>query len=217
MPENSTLRRTVQTPYGFLSYGRTPQVPDTHRPPDSGLIRLHDKLSEDVMALTDLQMGRTAVYLDRRTMLGSQWKDELKRHLAECQVLIPVLSPRLFASRWCAVEWQCFELRQQLQRDKGAFTRNAIVPVLWIPMDHKEIPSPYADVQYTHEGMGHSYEGSGLYGLLSNGRHTTFNRVIYQLARHIVEVAVSARLEPCDPALFDDLFDSLDSSAGQEH
>lgn len=209
-------RRSVQKPYGFLSYGRTPHLQESHRPPDSGLIRLHDRLSEDVMALTDLRLGRTPVYLDRRTRLGTGWKDELKHHLAECQVLVPVLSPRLFASKWCAVEWQCFELRQQLQRDKGTFTRNAIVPVLWTPLRHDEIPSPYVDVQYTHEAMGHDYEAAGLFGLLSGGRYTTFNRVIYQLAMSIVDVAVSARLEPCDPALFNDLFDSLDSSSGQE-
>jgi hypothetical protein len=216
VPESLLPRRSPQNPYGFLSYGRTPQVKDGHRPPDTGLIRLHDRLSEDVMALTDLQVGRTPVYLDRRTRLGSGWKDELKRHLAECQVLIPVLSPRLFASKWCTVEWQCFELRQQLQRDKGTFTRNAVVPVLWTPLRYRDIPSPYSDLQYTHEGMGHAYAAGGLFSLLSNGRHTTFNRVVYQLAMTVVDVAVSARLEPCDPALFDDIFDSLDSSGGQE-
>lgn len=216
MSESFLPRRTVQKPYGFLSYGRTPHLPDSHRPPDSGLIRLHDRLSEDLMALTDLQLGRTPVYLDRRTTLGSHWKEELKRHLAECQVLVPVLAPRLFASKWCAVEWQCFELRQQLQRDKGTFTRNAVVPVLWTPLRHRDIPSPYAEVQYTHQILGHDYEEQGLFGLLSSGRHTTFNKVIYQLAMSIVDVAVGARLEACDPAVFDDLFDSLDSSAGQE-
>jgi hypothetical protein len=216
-PERYQPRRSMQQPYGFLSYGRMPHMPDSHRPPDSRLIRFHEKLTEDVMALTDLDAKVTPVYLDRRTQLGTGWQDELKDHLARCQVLVPVLSKRLFASDWCAVEWKCFERRQQLQRERGTFTRNAIVPVLWTPLAHGEIPSPYKDVQYTHQALGHGYEEGGLFGLLADGRHTTFNRVVYQLARKIVEVAVSARLEPCSPGEFDDLFDSLNASAGEEY
>ncbi|MFE4667158.1 TIR-like protein FxsC [Streptomyces sp. NPDC056716] len=205
----SRPRRGVQHPYGFLSYGRTPHVPDSDGPADSRLVRFHGKLTEDVMALTDLDAHIPAVYLDRRTALGAGWQDALKEHLARCQVLVPVLSPRLFTSAWCAVEWQCFQLRQRLQRERGTFTRNAVVPVLWNPLRPEDVPSPYADLQYTHEDLGDDYARDGLLGLLTGGRHTTANRVVYQLARKIVEVAESARLEPCDPALFDALFDAV--------
>ncbi|MFJ5261993.1 TIR-like protein FxsC [Streptomyces sp. NPDC088387] len=210
-------RSSVQQPYGFLSYGRTPHVPASDGPADGRLLRFHAKLTEDVMALTDLDAKIPAVYLDRRIDLGSGWQDALKDHLARCQVLVPVLGPRLFTSDWCAVEWQCFQRRQQLQRDRGMFTRNAVVPVLWNPLKSEDIPSPYAELQYTHQDLGPHYAQDGLLGLLTSGRHTTVNRVVYQLARKIVEVAVGARLEPCDPALFDDLFDSLNGSAGEAH
>ncbi|MEW2402609.1 TIR-like protein FxsC [Streptomyces sp. NPDC046862] len=210
-------RRSVQQPYGFLSYGRVPHVPGSDGPTDERLIRFYNKLTVDLMALTDLDGKIRAVYLDRRTELGAGWRDELKDHLARCQVLVPVLSPRLFGSKWCAVEWQCFERRQQLQRDRGRFTRNAIVPVLWNPLRREEIPPPYADVQYTHQDFADDYETEGLLGLLTYGDEQVVNRVVYQLARKIVEVAVSARLEPCDPGLFDDLFDSLNGLAEEEH
>ncbi|KOG30562.1 TIR-like protein FxsC [Streptomyces resistomycificus] len=216
-PRRGEPRSSVQQPYGFLSYGRTPHVPESDRPPDDRLIRFHSKLTDDLMELTDLDAKIPAVYLDRRIPLGSAWEDELKRRLARCQVLVPVLSRRLFTSEWCALEWECFQRRQQLHRERGTFTRNAIVPVLWNPLRPDEIPRPYSDLQYTHQDFGDDYPTVGLLGLQTHGRHKTFNKVVYQLAQKIVEVAVSARLEPCDPSVFDDLFDSLNGSAGEEH
>ncbi|MPY56897.1 TIR-like protein FxsC [Streptomyces spongiae] len=215
--DDNRPRRSVQQPYGFLSYGRTPHVPESDRPPDELLRHFHAKLTGDLMELTDLDAKIPAVYLDERMPLGTLWEDELKGHLARCQVLVPLLSQRLFSSDWCALEWQCFELRQELQRERGTFTRNAIVPVLWNPLRPEEIPPPYRDVQYTHQAFGTAYADMGLRGLLKYGRHATFTKVVYQLALKIVEVAVSARLEPCEPGDFDHLFDSLKRSTGEEH
>ncbi|MFF0011759.1 TIR-like protein FxsC [Streptomyces sp. NPDC005374] len=215
--DHSRPRRSVQQPYGFLSYGRTPNVPDRDRPPDERLVRFHAKLTDDLMELTDLDAMVPAVYLDKRIPVGSEWEGELKERLARCQVLVPVLSRRLFTSPWCRLEWDCFQRRQELQRKRGTFTRQAVVPVLWNALRAEEIPRPYADLQYTHEDFGADYASVGLLGLATQGRHTTFNKVIYQLALKIVEVAVSARLEPCDPSDFDDLFVGLNGSAGEEH
>ncbi|SNX64628.1 TIR domain-containing protein [Streptomyces sp. TLI_55] len=215
MPDHQP-RASVQEPYGFLSYGRNPESPESHEPPDELLVRFHGKLSRHLRQLTDLRAGIDAVYLDQRIPVGTGWKAELKDRLARCQVLVPVLSKRLFASKWCALEWECFERRQQLQRDRGTFTRNAIVPVLWAPLRSDEIPPPYADVQYVHQDFKSDYGRYGLLGLYSHGRHQTANGIAFQLAQEIADVAVSSRLEPCDPALFDDLFDSMDGSAGEE-
>ncbi|WP_217236151.1 TIR-like protein FxsC [Streptomyces sp. AC555_RSS877] len=209
-------RSSVQQPYGFLSYGRTPHVPESDRPPDERLLRFHAKLTGDLMELTDLDAKIPAVYLDRRIPLGSAWQDELKGRLARCQVLVPVLSRRLFTSEWCALEWECFQRRQELHRERGTFTRNAIVPVLWNPLRPDEIPPPYSELQYTHQDFGDEYAQAGLLGLQAHGRRGAFSKVVFQLAQKIVEVAVSARLEPCDPGVFDDLFDSLTGSAGEE-
>lgn len=209
-------RASVQEPYGFLSYGRNPGVPGRKRPPNEKLSRFRDLLSEHLGELTDLDGGVEAVYFDQRIPLGEGWEGDLKKQLARCQVLVPVLSPRLFTSKWCAVEWECFERRQQLQRERGTFTRNAIVPVLWTPLRRDQIPPPYCDVQYTHEDLNPAYFDLGLLGLHNRGRHKVFNEVAYQLAEKIVEVAVSARLEPCDPGTFDDLFDSVHGSAEEE-
>ncbi|SEE65091.1 TIR domain-containing protein [Streptomyces sp. 3213] len=213
--------RGVQRSYGFLSYGRTPHAPESHRPPDKQLRDFHAELTDHLLQITDLDAKTPAVYLDTRIQLGLGWEDELKLRLAHCQVLVPVLSRRLFSSKWCALEWKCFELRQQLQREQGKFTRNAIVPVLWNGLRPDEIPLPYSAVEYDHQDLGPDYTKLGLLGLRNHGRHATHRKVVYQLALEIVEVAVTAGLEPCDPSLFDDLFDELvnspNGSAGEEH
>ncbi|WP_405730187.1 TIR-like protein FxsC [Streptomyces sp. NBC_00028] len=212
-----TPRAMVQEPYGFLSYGRNPESPESYEPPDELLVRFRGRLSRHLRELTDLRAGIDAVYLDKEIPVGSAWKDVLKDRLARCQVLVPALSPRLFSSKWCALEWECFERRQQLQRDRGTFIRDAIVPVLWAPLRPDEIPPPYSEMQYTHQDFHADYQKLGLLGLYSLGRHTTANGIAFQLAQTIARVAVMARLEPCDPGLFDDLFDSMNGSAGEEH
>ncbi|MFJ3668851.1 TIR-like protein FxsC [Streptomyces sp. NPDC090106] len=209
-------RASVQEPYGFLSYGRNPESPESSEPPDELLVRFHGRLSRHLRELTDLRAGIDAVYLDQRIPVGTEWKNELKDRLARCQVLLPVLSKRLFTSKWCALEWECFERRQQLQRDRGTFIRNAVVPIRWAPLRPQDIPSPYRDVQYSHQDFHKDYLRDGLLGLYRLGRHTTANGIAYQLAQEIADVAVSSRLEPCDPGLFDDLFDSMNGSAGEE-
>jgi hypothetical protein len=208
---------SAQRPYGFLSYGRAPHQ-GSERRPEEPLRRFFDRLTEDLMELTDLDAKIPAVYLDQRIPVGSTWEDELKLRLARCQVFVPLLSRRLFSSEWCALEWECFQRRQQLQREQGTFIRNAIVPVVWNPLRSVDIPSPYRDIQYTHQDYDPDYPTLGLRGLHRSGRHPTFRKVAYQLALEIVDVAVSARLEPCDPSEFDDLFDALKVSgpAGED-
>ncbi|MDT7841907.1 TIR-like protein FxsC [Streptomyces justiciae] len=207
---------SVQQPYGFLSYGRTPAVPETDRSSDDPLSRFHAKLTEDLMELTDLDAKVPAVYLDQRIPLGSTWEEELKERLSRCQVFVPLLSRRLFTSEWCALEWECFQRRQQLQRERGAFIRNAVVPVLWSPLRSGDIPPPYSEVQYTHQDLHPKYLELGLRGLQISGNHGTFRKVVYQLALKIVDVAVSSRLEPCEPSEFDDLFDAMNDTVGEE-
>ncbi|MEV0905123.1 hypothetical protein [Streptomyces hokutonensis] len=179
-----------QKPYGFLSYGRMPLPPESHRPPGRQLRDFHAELTDHPLQITDLDTNTPAVHLDTRIQLGVGWEDELK-------------------------------LRQQIRREQGKFTRNAIVPVLWTGLRPDEIPLPYSGVEYDHQGLGADYTKLGLLGLRHHGRRPTHRQVVYQLALEIVEVAATARLEPCDPSLFDDLFDqfvnSPNGSAGEEH
>jgi hypothetical protein len=214
--DHSRLRLGVQQPYGYLSYGRTPHIPESDQPADRYLRRFHSQLSEDLMQVTTLGPTIPAVYLDQRIPLGSTWQQELKRRLARSQVLVPVLSWRLFDSSWCTLEWECFQRRQQQQRNQGTFIRNAVVPVLWNELRPDDIPRPYSEVQFNHQDLDPDYAKLGLLGLLQHSRFPTFRRVVYQLALEIVRVAACVGLEPCEPSDFDALFDSLNGRAGEE-
>ncbi len=205
MADGIPANASVQAPYFFLSYGRTPSVEGDRQPPDRNLVRFHQDLSRHIMQLTDLRAGISPGYLDRLTEIGSAWETELKRELAKCQVLVPVYSPRFVASRWCGKEWQAFERRQQLQRDKQAFTRNAVVPVLWVPLPDDQLPPVLRGVQYVHDGVGQAYQQEGLYALMAAERWGVYKRTTLAIARTIVSVARSSRLDPCTPSVFDDL------------
>ncbi len=203
--EEASARRGTQTPYFFLSYGRTPPLEGDQQHPDRNLVRFHQDLSRHIMQLTDLCQGVAPGYLDRLTKIGSAWEAELKHELAQCQVLVPVYSPRFVASTWCGKEWQAFERRQQAQREKDAFTRNAVVPVVWVPLPDDDLPPVLRGVQYVDDGVGHAYQQEGLYALMAAGRWSIYKKTTLALARAIVEVARSSRLAPCATTLFDEL------------
>lgn len=209
MAEASAPRRGVQAPYFFLSYGRTPSAAGDTRDPDAHLVRLYRDLCRHIMQLTDLEGHISPGFLDRRMHIGSTWPQELFQELARCQVLVPVYSPRYLVSKWCGMEWDAFERRQNEQRDRGTFTRNAVVPILWVPVAYEQLPSVLREIQYSHEDMGHAYQKHGLYGLMSKRQWAAYDRATLEIARSIVDVARSTRLEACDLTLFNELKNSF--------
>jgi hypothetical protein len=213
VPDTNRRRWGVQAPYFFLSYARTPPTDGDTEHPDRNLVRFYQTLCRHIMQLTDLQEGIAPGYLDRRTRIGTAWETEVKRELATCQVLVPVYSPRFVNSVWCGKEWEAFERRQQAQRDRGTFTGNAIVPAVWVPLDNGQLPTVLSAVQYRHEDMGHPYDREGLYALMARKRNGPYAEATLAIARSIVKVAQSSRLEPCTPELFDKLGNSFDDDA----
>ncbi|MDF9810788.1 TIR-like protein FxsC [Streptomyces sp. SPB162] len=213
MPEHPVRRRGAQAAYFFLSYGRTPSRPGERQHPDKNLIRFYESVATHLMQFTDLEGGIAPGYLDRRTEIGTPWRQELRKALATCQVLVPVLSRRYITSEWCGREWQAFEHRQQLQRDKGTFTRSAIVPVIWTPLDAADLPRVVREVQYTHDDLGYTYRQEGLYALMAADRRTAYNRATLEIARTIEAVARSSRLEQCDPDLLDGLGNAFEEES----
>lgn len=209
MAEASVPRRGVQAPYFFLSYGRTPSAAGDTKDPDAHLVRFYRDLCRHIMQLTDLEGDVPPGFLDRRTNIGSTWPQELRKALACCQVLVPVYSPRFMTSNWCGMEWYAFEQRQEKQRRNGKYTRNAVVPVLWVPVAHEELPAVLREIQYSHEDMGHAYRKHGLYGLMIQRQWGAYDRATLAIARSIVDVARSTRLETCDTTLFDELRNSF--------
>ena len=77
-----------------------------------------------------------SVYLSHdQDRQGANWPDELNRELNRADVLMPVMSPDFFRSKWCAQEWGAFEERLALLPDIEMPER--IIPVVWF---QEELP-----------------------------------------------------------------------------
>jgi hypothetical protein len=157
------------------------------------------------MHLTTLRDGIPAGYMDREMRPGNFWKPELLRALATCQVFLPLYSPRYFESEWCGYEWEAFARRQARQRVNGRFTANAVVPVLWTEERRLALPPIAEEIQYFHPDMGPLYREEGLYGLLTKELRSDYQRATLEIARTVIDIARSSRLEPCDASLFENL------------
>ncbi|MFD3723133.1 TIR-like protein FxsC [Streptomyces sp. NPDC058674] len=187
-------------PYFFLSYAHTPRFGAGGPDPDMWVERLFRDLCSHVMALTDLPAGADAGFMDREIRSGEGWSERLGAALATCRVFVPLFSPRYFASEMCGKEW--FAFTQRLIQ-KSAITNesaDAIVPALWVPVPPAQLPGPAERLQFNHNTFGERYVTDGLYGLIKlRGYAEQYERAVYELAKRIVSVAETVRLESTRP------------------
>ncbi|MFG2998689.1 TIR-like protein FxsC [Streptomyces sp. NPDC048340] len=190
-------------PYFFLSYAHTPRYGATGADPDMWVERLFRDLCGHVMALTDLPTGYPVGFMDREIRTGEGWSERLSTALADCRVFVPLYSPRYFASEMCGKEWFAFAQRTA---QHGAFSgqpAEAIVPALWVPVPPSQLPAPAERLQFSHHAFGERYVTDGLYGLLKlRGYADEYERAVYELAKRIVRVGESVRLDPIRPMDF---------------
>ncbi|MBK3569599.1 MULTISPECIES: TIR-like protein FxsC [unclassified Streptomyces] len=198
-------RSAPDAPFFFLSYAHVP-LPRGHPDElDQRLVDFHGHLFDLIMQLTTIDAADSAAFLDRRIPLGAEWEKHLKHALATCQVFVPVYSPRYFGSEWCGKEWDAFERRQRHHRESRPHTVTPIVPVWWLPPERVRVPAVARRLQHTHIDLSVDYRQKGLFGLVAEGRRTRYRQAVWGIAQAIVDVAETARLDPCDVALFDDL------------
>jgi hypothetical protein len=129
-----------------------------------------------------------------------------------CQVFIPLISPRLLYSEWCAMEWDAFSRRTVVRReDRRSDHETAIVPITWSPTGPVELPPVVRDVQrFYPAGMrdldiAALYQREGVYGLLELGAETAYRAVVWRLAQRVVATHRSHWVEPLIPAGVDGL------------
>ncbi|MFF6937723.1 TIR-like protein FxsC [Streptomyces sp. NPDC008312] len=191
----SRARRGV-APYFFLSYARTPAY-GGETAPDMWVERLFQDLCGHVMATTDLPVGTVAGFMDREMQPGDNWSEGLSEMLAACRVFVPLYSPRYFASAMCGKEWYAFEQRAIHHRARSDQPVEAIVPALWVPVPPGQLPPAAERLQFNHRYFGERYVSDGLYGLIKlEGYAQEYERAVYELAKRIVTVADTVRLDP---------------------
>lgn len=162
--------------------------------------RLFRDLCSHVMALTDLPAGSDAGFMDREIRSGEGWSERLGAALATCRVFVPLFSPRYFASEMCGKEWFAFAQRTIHHSAVKNEPADAIVPALWVPVPPAQLPDPAERLQFNHNTFGERYVTDGLYGLIKlRGYAEQYERAVYELAKRIVRVAESVRLDSARP------------------
>ncbi|MFE3474631.1 FxsC protein [Streptomyces bacillaris] len=214
----STQQRAADhRPYFFLSYAHTPGVA-SGTDPDMWVERLFRDLCGHVMAMTDLPAGASAGFMDREIRSGEGWSERLGEVLATCRVFVPLFSPRYFASEMCGKEWHAFEQRAIHHRARSNQPAEAIVPALWVPVPPSQLPGSAERLQFNHRDFGERYVTDGLYGLIKLRLFAQeYERAVYELAKRIVRVADTVRIDtgrPVDYRLAPSAFGSPSSGIG---
>src|SRR6266496_3735129 len=117
----------------FLSYRRIDPV-DTW---------VRDLFQRDLSDWLGDELGRNSrVFFDQDVLeTGDSWPDELRQALRTSRVLLAVLSPRYWISKWCQIEWESFKMREEVLRRAGLR-----IPI--IHNDGKHIPSEAKIIQH---------------------------------------------------------------------
>jgi TIR domain len=203
---SDAVNRWVQATYFFLSYAHTPDGGVHERDSMDRQVRhFFFDICRHVMNLSNLKSGIPAGYMDVDMRPGNFWKPELLKNLAECQVFVPLWSPRYFESEWCGREWDAFQRRQHAHRASHGAVTNAVVPVLWVEEELviPSVPAPLLEIQYLPPDAN-LYREKGLYGLLI-ARPDDYSEIALEIARTIIRVARATQLTPCDVSLFEGL------------
>jgi TIR domain-containing protein len=89
----------------FLSYSRRGSAPkwvENHFYP-----KFQDCLADQIVPTP-------TTFLDTSMQRGTDWPAELAKALRHSKILIPVLTPLYFQSRWCMAEWRSMLAREKL-------------------------------------------------------------------------------------------------------
>lgn len=187
-------------PYFFLSYARTPKLPDDHGDPDKWIAKFYSDLCTNVLQFA---RGKSATvgFMDRDMLPGAQWPRRLAEALACCRVFVPLYSPRYFESDDCGKEWSAFARRVANQAAlRGEPPAEAIVPALWVPVESARLPPAARLIQFSHHLLGDRYSEQGLWGIMKVKRYKDdYNLAVLQLARQIVQVAHQTMLGQENP------------------
>ncbi|MGX2993224.1 TIR-like protein FxsC [Streptomyces sp. JNUCC 64] len=197
-------------PYFFLSYAHTPRFTPGSADPDLWIARVYQDLCWRIMALTDLPDGVAPGFMDRETRSGDDWSERISRALAECQVFVPVYSPRYFASPTCGREWTAFA-----RRTGPGTPERPIVPLLWVPVRDAALPPAARHVRHLDQEYGEEYAAEGLYALVKlSYLRGAYERALSALARSIVRAARHAPPPTGPPVDYRLLPSAFDTSSG---
>ena len=177
-----------QAPYFFLSHSRTDGSEFALKKNQDSLLELFHDLCHIVHEITAGSVG----YLDIAQPIGRHWPSTMGQALSTCHVLVPLYSTPYFASEWCGKEWAGFATREDAQRERGNYVFPAIVPILWVGVPTGTMPRCVREISFMAPELGPDYREHGIFGLQRLDR-TMYDRAVYVLARHIINVAKTTK------------------------
>ncbi|MCW6004259.1 toll/interleukin-1 receptor domain-containing protein [Micromonospora sp. CPCC 205371] len=193
-------------PVFFVSYAQftTPHL--EVQEPNQYVMEFFDELSGNVSQLLGRRTGEYPGFLDRTLVGGQRWTRELFLAAATCQVFVPLVSPGLLRSEWCAMEWDVFARRTVVRRKgTGPVSESCILPVVWIHTELDELPPVIRGIQlFSPVGLpdpayARQYLEDGLFGLRQLGQNPVYRAVVWRLAQRIVQIYRTHRAVPLDP------------------
>jgi FxsC-like protein len=210
-------------PYFFLSYAHTPRHDPTDPDPDEDVVKFYNELCKYILNFGTLPAGRRVGFMDHDLRPGNVWPWSLSRALATCHVYVPLYSQRFFTSAECGKEWWAFSKRIVAQAAREDRPVEAIVPVIWTPVDASSLPEAARMIHFNHRELGHLYATEGLFTLSQLNGDATYNsayrKAVLGLAKRIVDVAQRRQVEashPRDYATLENAFKSaLTSDPGE--
>jgi DNA-binding NarL/FixJ family response regulator len=94
--------------------------------------RFFDDLSDTIRIVTNRPpTSQVGFYEDSQYQSRSDWSPEARQALGSSHVMICLLSPAYFHDARAGKEWQIFEMRRRLSRDRTTSLTNTIIPICW--------------------------------------------------------------------------------------
>jgi hypothetical protein len=98
------------------------------------LNHFYKKLCE---CLDDQYGPRLRVFMDREMERGEHWPFSMQNALRHSKIMIQMLTPKYFESRWCMAELRSMEAREQLLGLAGSeISQGLIYPILYSDSDN---------------------------------------------------------------------------------
>ena len=153
----------------YISYARSDL--------DETLERFVEELGKEVALLSG---RKSAGFVDFHMFEGTEWEQSIGDALQRSRLLVPLISPALFASKRAGKEFQYFT-------DHGQ-----ILPVVWEPPTD-EVPKAAAAIAWTGSEDFGAYAKLGLHALMRLRRYEPqYHEFLKSFARKIVEASGQA-------------------------
>jgi TIR domain len=185
------VQRRPQGALSFMiSYSRPSATPGSAPAPVVDLIGdLNHELSERISG------AGTGTY-DQEIPIGVPWKRRLAGYLAYSRVLVPLLSPPFFQSEWCGKEWWVFSQRRVEVHPPLGEEEQAVVPIIWVPVDDKDMHSDFRKLQYNNRHMPPAYRAEGLLALQRRRRtDDAYGIAVNHIAARISDLLAHTTIE----------------------